>query len=90
MAARLDHVEIRCLWRKHFEVLPGASGVAEVLCRDCRRKRADGAIVIHLFDLATGRLIETRLYRDAADLTEQRRERGPVRSEVCGPRRSAR
>jgi hypothetical protein len=84
-----DHVEIRCLWRKHFEVEPGATGTARVLCRDCRRKRADNALVIHHFDLATGRLLETRVYRDAAELTDrQRRERGDEQRSAHGWRPS--
>jgi hypothetical protein len=58
-----DHIELRCQWRKHAEVEAGATGVIRIHCRDCSRKRDDGVVVIHHFDLATGDYINKR-YRD--------------------------
>lgn len=80
----LGTVSIRCAGRsKHFEVEPGATGVARVLCRDCKRRHPKRAEVLHRFDLATGELIETRFYRDVTELFEQqRRERDEARASV--------
>lgn len=72
----LGNVTIRCASRKHFEVEPGATGVARLICRECRRHDPDGAVTVHHFDLATGRLIKTKRYRSTDEyFTEQRHER---------------
>jgi len=74
--SELGTITIRCASRKHFEVEAGASGVARLLCRDCRRNHPQGALVVHHFDLATGRILATKHYQSTEELfTEQRRER---------------
>lgn len=55
--------------RYHLEVEAGSVGMARVPCRYCRSEA--GEVVIHHFDLATGRLVETRRYRDVADLVRR-------------------
>lgn len=61
MAGARDNVRIACPNRKHFDVLPGASGTARVWCRE-KKCRIGDEIVIHYFDLATGELKDTRRY----------------------------
>jgi len=61
-ATAADTTTIACEHRTHFSVEAGASGVARVFCRDRRCKRQREEITVHHFDLATGRLIETRRY----------------------------
>lgn len=63
--------------RFHLDVEEGGAGVARVPCRYCRSE--PGEVVIHRFDLGTGRLIETRRYRDLAELI-RRSERETNRS----------
>ncbi len=66
-----DNILMECPGRKHFDVEPGAKGVGRAFCRDRRCRPPGVGTVIHYFDLATGALIETRMFakRDEAPRT---------------------
>ena len=63
-------LQARCVARRHFDVEPGATGVARVLCKGCRRQIGGRYVILHRIDLATGQVIETKFYRDIAELQE--------------------
>lgn len=56
-------MELRCESKKHGEVIIPGTGVLEISCdsRFCG-KRA-GVIVLHKFDISSGQLLDTHLYK---------------------------
>jgi len=66
--------EYRCeCGRFHFAA--NAEGVVRVACRYCAKseaeKRGYKTIVFHFFDITTGELIDTKVFRDAKDLLQK-------------------
>lgn len=60
--------ELRCesghLWGK---ATPNVPPLLEIRCRYCSRRWSDGGtglVVFHYFDLVTGQLVETKIYRN--------------------------
>ena len=53
---------MRCPNTLHGVILDGV--VLEVKCRHKRCGAVKGVVVLHRFDLLTGDLIETKMYRD--------------------------
>jgi hypothetical protein len=65
----VEQVELRCdNGIKFAELYPDLREIA-VKCRSGRCGAARGVVVIHTFDLATGRMVGTERYRDP--VTEQ-------------------
>lgn len=55
-------VEIRCPNRILFGKL--SQGVLEVKCKSQRCGARHGVVVLHQFDSTTGKLLDTKVYRD--------------------------
>lgn len=71
---KAEWVRLACMRRYHLDVETGCEGVARVPCRYCRTE--PGEVVVHHFDMATGKLIETRRYRDLAELIKRSEREG--------------
>jgi len=54
-------MELRCQYRLHGHV---DDGVLEIACRSRFCGKVPGVVVVHRYDLATGKLIETKRFRD--------------------------
>lgn len=65
-------IELRCGKRLHGYL--DEDGRLEVACRSALCGHVDGTVVIHVFDLKTGDLMDTRFYKDAT--TNMRRSQG--------------
>lgn len=47
-------------------------GVLEISCRSALCGHRDGNVVIHRFDAKTGRLLDTKFYKDPDNLRKER------------------
>lgn len=59
-------VELRCDKRLHGVLTD--DGVLEVSCRSALCGHVEGQVVIHRFDVTSGRLLGTRIYKDPGSL----------------------
>lgn len=56
-------MELRCPAKKHGEVIIPGAGVLEVSCDSRYCGKRAGVIVLHKFDISSGELIDTKLYK---------------------------
>jgi fructose 1,6-bisphosphatase len=68
----VEEIELRCENGIKFGELFPVDEILEVKCRSTRCGAAPGLIVIHGFDVRTGKLVGTETFRDPA--ATQRRE----------------
>jgi hypothetical protein len=65
-------VELRCESRLHGELLElEGERAIEVKCRSKFCGHSPGVVVLHRFDLVTGKLLETKRYRELGSKEEQ-------------------
>lgn len=69
----MDEVELRCDNGIKFGELFPDREVLEVKCRSARCGAGRGVIVIHSFDLGTGKMVGTDTFRDPATTTQKGR-----------------
>jgi len=62
-------IELRCGKRLHGVLTD--DGYLEVSCRSALCGHRDGVVVIHVFDVETGELINTKRYKDAAMIRKE-------------------
>ncbi len=55
-------MELRCGSRILHGVVFDATGIAEFTCRSKRCGKEPGVVVVHRFDLSTGRMTETKRF----------------------------
>jgi hypothetical protein len=67
----VEEVELRCDNGIKFGELFPEETILEVKCRSARCGAAHGVIVIHSFDLGTGKLVGTETFRDPAKIDEE-------------------
>jgi hypothetical protein len=67
-------VELRCDKRLHGVLTD--DGILEVSCRSALCGHVDGTVVIHRFDVNTGELIDTKMYKDPAMLVDNMKGAG--------------
>jgi len=67
----VDEVDLRCDNGIKFGELFPDDDVLEVKCRSSRCGAAPGAIVIHSFDLSTGKMVGTEIYREPTKTAEE-------------------
>lgn len=65
-----EQTEFRCDHLMHGVL--GADGRFEVKCRSNKCGARSGVVVLHYFDVSTGRLLETKKFRDADQFTKER------------------
>lgn len=62
----MPEIELRCDNGIKFAELFPDDEILEVKCRSARCGAAPGVVVIHGFDLSTGKLVGTEVFRDPA------------------------
>ena len=67
----MPEIELRCENGIKFGELFPDTEVLEVKCRSGRCGAAPGVIVIHSFDLGTGKMVATDVYREPTKTTEE-------------------
>lgn len=74
MTATLPNVQLRCKSKLQgiIKEKPNGTRVLEVRCKDkwCADRRA-GEVVLHEFDLESGKLVNTKRYRDPVHLLKK-------------------
>lgn len=68
-------MDLRCPNGKlHGKIIDKATGELDVACDNRLCGKRAGVVVIHRFDLSTGKVIKTKQYQDPAKLFSQKKE----------------
>lgn len=71
-------IEVRCPGTMHARLDP-EKGIFEIKCKRRGCGAAHGVVVLHVFSIHTGELVDTRQFRDPSSLRKEA-EHGPRQS----------
>jgi hypothetical protein len=74
-------MDLRCENKILHGILEG--GTLEVKCRSSRCGARSGVVVIHRFDVVSGVLLETKVYKDPANNRKVGEQYGPGRNSAA-------
>jgi hypothetical protein len=64
-------MELRCSSKMHGRLIEG--GLFEVSCGSAFCGKKPGVVVLHRFDITTGKLVETKRFKDTPNINKRNR-----------------